>query len=135
MLRVTVTVFVGSATETAVRLTGAEEAFNWLGIDAGAAYIVTPPLAVWDGLKVPHLVTVQLTCQSTPMFWESFRTVAMIGVTVAICTGEGGCWVNCTWIELGVPNAGEPELPQAGIQSDDSAIAGSRIAISAMRHA
>jgi hypothetical protein len=50
----------------------------------------------------------------------------MIGVKVAICTGEGGAWVNSTWIELGAPKAGDPELAHPGIQSNANAVAGSR---------
>jgi hypothetical protein len=46
MLSVTVTLLVGSAVETAVRLTGAEEALNWVGTAVGVVYIVTAPLDV-----------------------------------------------------------------------------------------
>lgn len=128
-LSVTVTLLVGSAVETAVRFAGAEEVF-WplFGIEAGAVYMVTAPLAVWAGLKVPHFVVAQLTCQSTPMFWESLTTVAITGDTAAICKGDGGSCVSSTWIELGVPRAGEPELAQPGIQSSDSVIGASKTA-------
>jgi hypothetical protein len=47
ILSVTVTLLVGSAVETAVRFTGAEEAFvPPFGIRLGAVYMVTAPLAV-----------------------------------------------------------------------------------------
>lgn len=131
MLRVTVTLFVGSAVETAVRFTGAavaEPVAPKLESAAGAVYVLGAPLAVCAGLKLPHLGPLQLTCQSTPMFWGSFATVAITGAVAKTSKGEGGSWVKSTWIELGVPKAGEPELAQPGIQSSASTIAGSRTA-------
>jgi hypothetical protein len=96
-LNVTVTLLVGSAVETAVRFTGAADVFSPpFGIVLGAVYMVTAPLAVCVGLKVPHFGTVQLTCQSTPIFCESFNTVAMTGAVVATSKGDGGSCVSST---------------------------------------
>ena len=79
-----------------------------VGSAVGAIKVVAAPLAVCAGLKVPHFADSQLTCQSTPMFMESFATVAITGVIDATCKGEGGAWLNITSIVLGLLLAGVP---------------------------
>jgi hypothetical protein len=94
---VTVTFLLRSAVDTAVTLTEFP-----VGSAVGAINVVGLPLAVCAGLNEPHLADSQLTCQSSPMFIESFTTVAITGVIDATCRGEGGAWLNSTSIVLGL---------------------------------
>jgi hypothetical protein len=71
MVTVVLALFVGSAVEVAMMVTVFPA-----GTEAGAVYVVVPPLAVCVGLNDPH-DPLQLTVQSTPLFCESLATVAL----------------------------------------------------------
>ena len=80
--------FVLSAVEVAVTVT-----ILPLGTAAGAVYVVGTPLAVWVGLNDPQApVLPHVTDQSTPAFFESFETTAVIGLVAftSIDVGGGG---------------------------------------------
>lgn len=77
-------VFVTSATEVAVTVTVAG-----LGTVLGAVYVTGAPLALLDGNTLPHAAPVQPapdTAQVTPLFAESFVTVAVNGWVCPTCT-------------------------------------------------
>jgi hypothetical protein len=74
---VVVAVFVASATEVAVTVTLAG-----VGAALGAVYVTGAPLALLNGDTLPHAAPLQPapdTVQLTPLFAESFVTVAVIG--------------------------------------------------------
>jgi hypothetical protein len=59
----------------------------------GAVYVVVAPLAVWAGLKLPH-VFAGVQVQSTPPFAASLITVALIVAVPPACTFAGGAAVS-----------------------------------------
>jgi hypothetical protein len=81
---VAVLCFVPSATEVAVNVTVAG-----LGTLAGAVYVIAAPDALDVADKVPHVVPLQpapARVQVTPLFCESFVTVAVKFCVSPICT-------------------------------------------------
>lgn len=77
-LAVAVAVLLLVAVAVITALTGAE----------GAVYVVFAPLAVWAGLKAPH-VPAGVHVQSTPAFAESFWTAA-VSVAAPFTAREAG---------------------------------------------
>ena len=77
-------VFVPSATEVAVTVTVAG-----VGTALGAEYVTGAPLALLDGDTVPQAAPLQPapdTIQLTPLFAESFVTVAVSACVCPTCT-------------------------------------------------
>jgi hypothetical protein len=60
----------------------------------GAVYVVAAPLAVVVGDKVPHGAIGQATVQLSPLFVESFATVAVICVAASACRLDVPCEIE-----------------------------------------
>jgi len=63
------------------------------GTSGGAVKTAGAPLAVCEGVIVPHGVLAQLTFQVTPEFVGSFCTTAATVAVALINIVAGGCWV------------------------------------------
>jgi hypothetical protein len=101
--------FVGSDREVAVTVTTPAP-----GTVAGAVKVVLAPLAVFEGLKLPHDEVLHETDQITPPLSESLLTVAEMVVVVPTCIVVTRCELSET--EIGVGGFGSlPPAPEQPI--------------------